>query len=98
MKTLTKFTLFFLFSTSLMGQNDFSHLTPSYDVQEYKVAYDSQLSQEETLPAIGVSLSSEYLKNFKFTLAYANELFKNIRSSNDNKEIENIYFQVQYRF
>jgi hypothetical protein len=98
MKTLTKFILLGFISSVALAQNDLSHFKPSYTVQEHKVSYDSQLSKEEVLPAIGVSVHSEYLKNFSFTLAYANEIFKDIRMSNTNKDIENIYFQVQYRF
>ena len=98
MKTLTKIVLLCIFSVSVVAQNDFSHLTPSYALKEYKVSYDSQISQVETLPAIGISLKSQYLKDFKFTLAYANEIFKNLRASQSDKDIENIYFQMQYKF
>jgi hypothetical protein len=98
MKILTKTILLGLISTVVFAQDDLSHLDSSYTIQEHKVAYDSQRSKEEVLPAIGISVHSNKLENFDFTLAYANEAFKNIKTSKTSKDIENIYFQVQYNF
>jgi hypothetical protein len=91
MKTLTQIVLTCLFSASLFAQGSFC-------VQEYKIGYNAQKSKEKVIPAIGVTINSDYLKKVSFILAYADSLFMKEEQLDTEDKIKNIYFTLSYNF
>jgi len=91
MKTLTQIALTCLFSSSLFAQGSFC-------VQEYKIGYNAQKSKEKVVPAIGVTMHSDYIKKVSFILAYADSLFMKEEELDADEKIKNIYFTLSYNF
>lgn len=98
MKVLIPILIIFLSYTSLVAEEEINIDTTLSSHKEFNLNLTSILTNNESIPAISFNIKEKVLNKFDFMIAYANSLFILNREKILNNKIENLHFQLSYKF